>query len=236
LPEVRAALQLAPAQTPAATVIAINPFRSAAVPDAPQTNETDAELADTTANLRLFGTWLDAEGGSAIVSGPDEKQIRVKPGDEIAPGVSLESVHREHVVILRSGVREALRLARGLDRSGAAAVPASARPTAPSGVAVPSGMRAVDNGGRGVNIVVEGGVDPQLLASLGLEAGDVIVAIDNRPVRENVAETFGMIRGKATVPATVVRNGLTMTVELKVIDAMRLAAPMDTQALSEEVE
>src|SRR5690606_4712520 len=52
-----------------------------------------------------------AGGGSAILAGPDGRQVSVGVGEEIAPGVTLVSVAADHAVIERGGARERLEFA-----------------------------------------------------------------------------------------------------------------------------
>lgn len=55
---------------------------------------------------RLFGVIADEDGqGSAILAGPDNRQTSVAVGEEVAPGVKLEEVAADHVVLSRAGVR-----------------------------------------------------------------------------------------------------------------------------------
>jgi len=58
-------------------------------------------------SFRLFGVTADEDGqGSAILAGPDNRQVSVAVGEEAAPGVRLEAVAADHVVLSRAGVRE----------------------------------------------------------------------------------------------------------------------------------
>jgi len=66
----------------------------------------------TSLQLTLYGTRMN-EGsglGSAILAGPDGVQDSYAIGDEIMPGVTLESVRFDHVVIDRGGAQESLYL------------------------------------------------------------------------------------------------------------------------------
>ena len=64
----------------------------------------------TSLNLKLFGIRQDqASGqGSAIIAGSDGQQRSVAVGEEIEPGVTLQSVDFDHVTISRGGADEQL--------------------------------------------------------------------------------------------------------------------------------
>ena len=66
----------------------------------------------TSLQLTLYGIRMNAGSGlgSAILAGPDGVQESYPVGAEIMPGVKLDAVHFDHVVIDRSGVRESLYL------------------------------------------------------------------------------------------------------------------------------
>lgn len=66
----------------------------------------------TSLQLTLYGIRMNAGSGlgSAILAGPDGVQESYPVGAEIMPGVKLDAVHFDHVVIDRSGVKESLYL------------------------------------------------------------------------------------------------------------------------------
>ncbi len=68
-------------------------------------------LTESTAqSFRLHGVRAGGGGsGSAIIGTPDGRQESFAVGDEIAPGVRLQSVAADHVVLARGGVRTPLR-------------------------------------------------------------------------------------------------------------------------------
>lgn len=232
LPVVPAAAPARVAAEVRASVGPIDPFRLADAPAAPDAQQSGEGLVDTTANLKLYGTWLDDKGGMAIIGAADAAQGRAFPGDTIAPGVTLESIHRDHVVIVRSGVREALRLLRTPPATKAIRGPQAAAPTPGAAmVSVPHGMRAVDNGSNGFNLVVEGG-EPQLLDALGLNPGDVIVAIEGRPVPSDLQAFLPRLTSLPTARANIIRRGEAMTLELEVGALARLASTAQIAAIA----
>jgi len=59
--------------------------------------------------FRLHGVRAgDGGAGSAILGGPDGLQTSFAVGDEVAPGVRLDSVADDHVVLARGGARTSL--------------------------------------------------------------------------------------------------------------------------------
>ena len=67
-------------------------------------------MSEATAQaFRLYGVRAGGGGaGSAIIGGPDGLQVSFAVGDEVAPGVRLESVAEDHVVLARGGARTSL--------------------------------------------------------------------------------------------------------------------------------
>lgn len=214
----------APAPAPLATQTAagpINPFRTANAPAAPLAAETGETLADTTLNLTLHGTWIDAKGGTAIIKTPDEKQGRFAIGDTITGGVTLERVERDHVVIIRNGAREALRL---INRDSAAAASGGAAPGAPAPAFAGDGMAAIghfivampetDDVG-GMRLVLQPADDVDRFEALGLVPGDRLVAVDNAPIDRDIAaglEAIAMTQGKKSVTLSIERDGVVMPI------------------------
>ena len=174
--------------------------------------------------LKLFGVRVDeASGrGSAIVAGPDGVQASYAVGDAILPGVVLKQVGFDHIVIARDGRDERL----FLDQSNAAPVAAPSgsdtdallAPAASlSADELRTGIAAVPRlvNGRVTGIVVRPGRG-DVFARAGFRAGDVIAAIDGKPVQalddlQRAAATLGgggtvslgIERGAEIVPLTL---------------------------------
>lgn len=217
-----------PSAAPAAAAVSgpIDPFRMASVALAATVGELGQgpDLAETTLNLALHGTWITGDGGAAFIKTPDEKQGRFSVGDTIANGVTLEKVYRDQVVINRGGALESLRL---INREQSAPI---ARPGAPAaenkirsdvtGLASIGGLiaaqPALDEVGN-VRLVLQPADDPQAFEKLGLRTGDVLVAVDNAPVGPDVAAAIEMIaalEGKQNVTIIVERDGVVMPVRI----------------------
>jgi general secretion pathway protein C len=188
----------------------------------------------TSLQLTLFGVRVDeASGrGSAIIAGPDGVQASYAVGDEILPGVTLKTVGFDNVVISRNGADETM----FLDQSNAApvAAPGSAQAIennallAPSASAQPVSLADLRTGitvaprsshGRVTGLAVRAGTG-DAFARAGFRPGDVIAAINGRPVAspddlQRAAATLaaggslslGVERGADVVPLTISISG-----------------------------
>lgn len=217
-----------PSAAPAAAVVSgpIDPFRMASAAPAAPVGELGQgpDLAETTLNLALHGTWIAEEGGVAFIKTPDDKQGRFSVGDTIANGVTLEKVYRDQVVINRGGALESLRL---INREQSAPIVGAGAPAAEnkiksdvSGLASIGGLitaqPALDEVGN-VRLVLQPADDPQAFEKLGLRTGDVLVAVDNSPVGPDVAAAIEMVaalEGKQRVTISVERDGVVMPVNI----------------------
>jgi general secretion pathway protein C len=62
------------------------------------------DTAAGSSQMRLFGVRADgAGGGSAIIGLADGRQISVGVGEAVEPGLTLQSVGADHVVLSRNG-------------------------------------------------------------------------------------------------------------------------------------
>ncbi|MFN0025103.1 MAG: type II secretion system protein N [Parvularculaceae bacterium] len=219
----------APAPRPAPVVTAastasVNPFGESA----PAAQASGAELvpgpdlAETTLNLTLHGTWIDASGGTAIIKTPDDKQGRFTRGAQVWENVTLERVFRDQVVINRDGVLETLSLV-GRDakapepQAGAAKAdePASGEVFATLGSII-SVLPENDNVG-GVNLVLEPGDDYAAFLASGLRPGDVLVAVDGQVVGKDIGadiEYLQTVAGRNKITVNVNRGGVVTPIEI----------------------
>lgn len=204
----------------------IDPFRMAsASPPAPASElEPGPDLAETTLNLVLHGTWITSDGGAAFIKTPDEKQGRYAVGDAITNGVTLERVYRDQVVINRNGARESLRL---INREPVAAAGGASAPAQENKIQSNiSGLASIgqlitaqpelDDVGN-VRLVLEPTGDKEAFEELGLRTGDTLVAVDNRPIGPDIAAGLNLIaaiEGKPSVTITVERDGVVMPVTI----------------------
>lgn len=226
----------APPSAPPATAVSLetvvagdnNPFRTSAAAAA----ETDAapteELADTTLQLALHGTWVDQNGGVAIIGTPDGKQARFSIGDTITDGVTLDLVEREQVVILRNGVREALRLvkrdpavrqksaaARGASQARSQDAPIAAQGSALISEIVLATPSPDEHGDMRIELHPAG--DAAAFEALGLRAGDKVVAINDQQLGGDIArglEAIASNSGNFPITITVERGGVVLPIRI----------------------
>lgn len=203
-----------------------NPFRAVQnVGDAPAV-ERGPDLAETSLNLVLHGAWVDEDGGSAIIKTPDGRQGRFAVGDEIWNGVRLDHVYRDQVVIISGGVRESLRL---VNRDQIITAPAAPRQTASASTATSLGdaVRIVPRAAAdGVKLTLEPGSDRRRFETMGLRAGDILVAVDNRRIGPEIAseiERLGGLTQRSAIAIVVERDGVPVPLEID------LAAEKGTQ-------
>ncbi len=213
----------------------INPFRTAEAPAAAPAGDlaSGPDLAETTLNLALHGTWTNEKGGTAIIRLPDDTQGRFSVGDAITDGVTLDRVYRDQVVIIRNGVRESLRL---INRDGA---PRSAG--APPielvdefGGEIDAGIASIgelivalpeEDDVGGMRLVLQPAGDQEQFEALGLQAGDTLVAVDNQPIGRDIAsglDVLASLDGKASVTLSVERDGAVMPIKIALPDISRL--------------
>ncbi len=195
-----------------------NPFRSAAAPEAAPTGDAGADVAETTLNLTLHGTWIDGSGGAAIIQIADQKQGRFVPGDTITSGVTLERVLRDQVILLRNGVRESLRMINrdASTPSGGAAAAGEPQQVDLDGMATIGNFvvaRPQPDAIGNLTLVLHPAGEIDGFEALGLEVGDKLVAVDNQPIGPDIAlglETLAMTQGGASVTISIERQGVVM--------------------------
>ena len=209
----------------------IDPFRIASQVAAASDSDVSpgAAFAETTLNLALHGTWVDENGGAAFVQTPDGKQARFSVGDAISPGVTLERVYRDQIVINRSGVRESLRL---INREATIQAPQPGAPPASaakirsdldghSGIgAIVNATPQLDEIGN-VQLVLGPSDDKSAFERLGLRSGDVLVAIGNQPISGDVVKGLAMIadlEDEQNVTLSIKRDGVVMPVKIGLPD------------------
>jgi len=224
-----------PAITPA-VIASANPFRNGAPAPPPDAAElvNGPDLAETSLDLTLHGTWVDATGGTAIIMTPDNKQGRYRPGDTVWETVTLERVFRDQVVINRDGVLESLRLVGRQPPAGSAAGGAAAATAGAGGVAGEPVARLgafisiapETNNVGGVSLVLEPAAEDEaytaFLAS-GLRPGDILVGVDGEPVGRDLGadlEYLQQVAGRGKITVNVDRGGVVTPIE---IDLKRFA-------------
>ena len=161
-----------------------------------------SSLAEATAasssQMRLFGVRSDgAGGGSAIIGLADGRQVSVAVGETVEPGLVLQSVGSDHVVLARGGSLSRLIFADA--PVGAAAPPPpppgpqtvtpTPAPAAASGPVVDparlmaqASLRPRMQGLKINGFTVSATGDGAVLRAAGLQSGDVILAVNGQPL------------------------------------------------------
>ena len=179
----------------------------------------------TSLSLTLFGvrTNESSGGGSAIIAGEDGVQNSFAIGEEVAPGVTLDSVAFDHVILSRGGVKESLYLDQSVPAetvspsvSGTSATP----PASSAGVGLNAetlqksiGFAPRNEGGRVTGFVLQARDDGTMLRLAGFQAGDIIVGINGRPV-SSAADIASQIRPGARLSVEVERGGAKVPIAL----------------------
>ncbi len=220
----------APAQTTAAVIG--DPFRSATAPSAPIIVEEtfEQDVAETSLDLVLHGTRTNpATGeGTATIRLPDQKQALFTNGDDIWQGWILRKIYPEQIIIENGGVRESLTMANR-DRDTRTSPPrrSSSRVAGNQRGGAASALPGVDLAGAalirpkfsngGLKLELQPGGNGDLFAALGLEAGDVVVSIDNRPIGGNVPAAIERLRrlsSQSSFNIIVERNGVPIPIDV----------------------
>ncbi|RIJ20557.1 hypothetical protein D1224_15720 [Henriciella barbarensis] len=206
-----------------------NPFVSSgrapsAVPDAPE----------TTLNLKLAAIFMstDPAADSATIVTPDNRSQRFQPGDEIIPGTELVRVLGDRVIISRNGADETLM--RGGRESGLSVIgdagdlaedPSTAEmqptPLFEAGVSARTLLASLNPAADMSNGVVDAFVlqprsNPAIMQRAGLQAGDRLIRINQKPVRDlDPAALAAELSSAQTVSVTVMRAGETQNLDIR---------------------
>jgi general secretion pathway protein C len=93
---------------------------------APRSPAAETSVAPSNLNMTLTGVAARSTGGCALVIVQGQPEAAFCSGEEISPGVRLDAVERDRIVIVRNGVREAVFMKDA--EGGAAGVAAPAPP------------------------------------------------------------------------------------------------------------
>lgn len=202
--------------------------------------EVGEDAPETTLNLKLTGR-TTGPNGTAILRTPDNKENTYKLGDEIVPGVFLQAVNAEFIVLDVDGQIQRLTFERGDDTglvtktkvdeeapktnltvkvSGGQAAP-SIQPAAISGdvstLFQNISLRRVMKNGQLIGYSVKAnrpGVD---LTSFGFSKGDIVTAIGGADItrgRPDFLALFEQAAQSGATEVTVLRNGQIKTIKL----------------------
>lgn len=185
--------------------------------------------------MRLFGVRAGgADGGSAIIGLADGRQVSVGAGETVEPGLVLQSVGPDHVVLARGGSLS--RLDFGDTPVGAAPPPPP--PPGPQTVAPPAPAAAPAVAGPGIDaaqLLAQAGLRPRMrglrldgftvstagegsaLAAAGLQAGDVLLAVDGTALDspERISGLRRQLAGAASVTLRFERDGAVQTTTIR---------------------
>jgi general secretion pathway protein C len=75
---------------------------------APRGPAAEASVAPSNLNMTLTGVAVRASGGCALVIVQGQPESAFCSGEELSPGVRLDTVQRDRIVIVRNGAREAV--------------------------------------------------------------------------------------------------------------------------------
>ena len=154
----------------------------------------------TSLPITLFGIRSNqASGsGSAIIADAAGLQNSFATGEEIMPGVILQSVAFDHIVVSNNGAPEKLYLDQSVPAQtvGGAppAMPPAASPAVPAGgagsgaklnpesIAKNVGLSPRNENGKVTGLVISARDDGSVLKAAGLRDGDILVSVNGNPV------------------------------------------------------
>lgn len=199
-------------------------------PSGPMLLDAGTPSADASGGVfQLYGVRATGGGrGSAIIAGPDGRQVSVATGETVAPGVTLISVASDHAVLRRGGQEERIVFAPFVS-APVAARPSASAPAQPasapgdvspavdrSGVVNAIGLqpRHVDGRVNGFVLIPRGNASG--LAAAGLRPGDVILTVNGLEVTvENQPELLQDLRLAPQAVIGFERDGQPMSVTLR---------------------
>jgi general secretion pathway protein C len=170
-----------------------------------------ASAGATDASLVLTGVLADSEDaqrGGAILGSSVQSVRYVAAGGTISQGLVLKLVYSDHVIMIRDGSSELLRLRGSGTRSSSSMETAAAAQTPDAGEsAATDGLPTVEeltakiavqdqrlaeifhaagnfDDDRFHGVTIQPGAHPELLASIGLRPGDMITDVDHVPITD----------------------------------------------------
>lgn len=205
-------------------------------------SDTGGPVVVTALDIKLFGTRADqASGrGSAIIGLADGSQASFAVGDEIMPGVTLKAVAFDNITVTRGSADEVVYIDQSQPADSVAPdgsqgglppiVPGENGP--PPGI-VPPPAPATGNAVQPQSLLDDtqatprmgnGGVDGIILTprgggafrAAGLQAGDVLVAIDGRAIgAQGVQQLQSQLAGQGDVAVEIERGGRRQALRIK---------------------
>lgn len=203
-----------------------------------QSSYAEATAAESS-QMRLYGVRAGvAGGGSAIIGLADGRQVSVGVGEEVEPGLTLQSVAADHVTLSRGG--SVTRLIFSETPVGAAppppppsgevtilptppAAPPAPPPAQPSPVTDPAtlvGQASLRPRMRGLGIngfTVNSTGDGAALQAAGLQSGDVILAVNGTELNspQSIAGLRGQLSNATSAEIRFERDGQVQTTTIR---------------------
>ncbi|MCP1673030.1 general secretion pathway protein C [Natronocella acetinitrilica] len=229
------------------TVAALRLFGAPGALNGGSVRQIPVDAPDTRLNLTLRGVLYDPGDQLARViiatGGRNEDVYRV--GDELTGGATIDAIMQDRVILLREGRHETLRLPEDQIRGGTPVALDTLPGGAPeisednvgiddAGTGMDDDMRQtllqnpddftryvqpqpymVDGEFRGFRL--QAGSDPQVMQSVGLEAGDIVTEI-NGQLLDNPQVGIATLRDAAEqnrLDLTILRDGATRTITIE---------------------
>lgn len=200
--------------------------------------EVGQDAPETTLNLKLKGRTTAGTSGTVIILTPDNKPGNYRVGDEVVPGVTLEAVNKDFIVLDVDGQMQRLTFERG-DATGLVkktatgddrAVTLNSSVTKPAALAqspTVSGdvstlfqnisLRRVMKDGRMTGYSVKANRPGVNLTTFGFSKGDVITTIGGTDITRGRPDFLALFESAAQnggTDVTVLRNGQIKTIKL----------------------
>ncbi|MGB5474703.1 MAG: type II secretion system protein GspC [Gammaproteobacteria bacterium] len=201
---------------------------------------TPVNAPETRLKLTLRGVFasIEAAQARAIVGDPRGQEQSYAVGDPLPGGAKLSEIYSDRIILERSGRFETLRLPRDLVESGSLgasrSVPTPARVSGSQNsaaafdryrnevkkdpVAILKYMRATParRAGKFVGFNIHPGPQPGALEELGLQAGDVVTAINGMSIDSPAAGMQAMqtLGEGDTASVTLLRGGQEVSISL----------------------
>lgn len=200
-----------------------------------QSSLAEATGADAT-QMRLYGVRAGGPGGgSAIIGLSDGRQVSVGVGEEVEPGLVLQSVGSDHVLLARGGSVSRLIFTEAPPGTpappAAPATPQVVTPQASAPTTTPTAAPQVDP----ARLVAQAGLRPRLkgmgvsgftvtstgdgaaLRAAGLRSGDVILAVNGAELNspQAVAGLRNRLSGATSAEIRYERDGAVQTTTIR---------------------
>lgn len=178
----------------------------------------------TSLNLTLFGIRANESsgGGSAIIAGEDGVQNSFAVGEEVAPGVILNAVAFDHVILSRGGIKESLYIDQSVPAETVGPPPASGPSTLPAGndarlnaetIQKSIGFAPRNEDGRVTGLALQPRDDGTMMRIAGFRPGDIVVAVNGRPVT-SAGDIAAQLRPGARLSVEIERGGSKVPIAL----------------------